>query len=373
MVILDFSKAFDTVPHQKLLHKLEHLGIVGKIKKWLSSFLTNRTQQVVTEGILSSTCSVDSGVPQGTVLGPLLFLCHINDLPLSVTSQARLFADDCLLYRKISTPNDQLQLQEDLKNLEKWAHDWGMRFNATKCYKLQMARSKNPHDFDYNLCGHTLDQVKNNPYLGVILNEKLKWQPHVEKISKKANSVLGFLRRNLRHCHASLKETAYVSLVRPILDYACTVWDPHLAGDVQKLESVQRRAARFVCNDYNPCSSVTQMMSKLNWVPLADRRRDQRLVLMYKTLNNHIAITPDTLDIESNLRTNRRHNTRTLKQQHCSTDTFKFSFAPRTIKDWNDLPDVCVTAPTEENFKATLLKHFRPDNYPPPSNIDTQN
>jgi hypothetical protein len=120
MVILDFSKAFDTVPHRKLLYKLENYGIKGNILKWIQSFLMERSQKVIVEGESSSTCTVDSGVPQGTVLGPLLFLCHINDLPKSVTSQVRLFADDCLLYRPINSFEDHINLQKDLHSLEKW-------------------------------------------------------------------------------------------------------------------------------------------------------------------------------------------------------------------------------------------------------------
>jgi hypothetical protein len=132
IAILDFSKAFDTVPHQRLLAKLDHYGIKGEIKCWIGEFLTNRSQRVTVEGEFSKTVHVDSGVPQGTVLGPLLFLLHINDLPDQVASQVRLFADDCLMYRSIKSEQDHLAFQEDLISLENWAEKWGMKFNATK-------------------------------------------------------------------------------------------------------------------------------------------------------------------------------------------------------------------------------------------------
>ena len=121
VAILDFSKAFDTVPHKKLLHKLEQYGIEGSILAWLKDFLTNRKMKTVVEGEKSDDVKVDSGVPQGTVLGPLMFLCHINDLPDTVKSQVRLFADDCLLYRTIKSQSDHEILQQDLNNLQKWA------------------------------------------------------------------------------------------------------------------------------------------------------------------------------------------------------------------------------------------------------------
>ena len=160
VIILDFFKAFDTVPHEELLSKLESFGITGPIHHWLSTFLTNRFMQVVVGGESSSKVTVDSGVPQGTVLGPLLVLCHINDLPLSLSSQVRLFADDCLLYRKITSQKDHTILQNDLLELEKWATEWGMRFNAKKCYIMSI-NNKSSHF--YSLCDHILQQVNENP------------------------------------------------------------------------------------------------------------------------------------------------------------------------------------------------------------------
>ena len=184
VIILDFSKAFDTVPHEELLTKLESFGITGSIHHWLRTFLTKRYMQVVVDGESSSKVTVDSGVPQGTVLGPLLFLCHINDIPLAVSSQVRLFADDCLLYRKIESQEDHTILQQDLIELEKWASKWGMRFNAKKCYIMSI-NNKSSHF--YSLCNHILQQVSENPYLGITLTENLKWNSQITKTTKKAN------------------------------------------------------------------------------------------------------------------------------------------------------------------------------------------
>ena len=132
--VLEFSKAFDTVPHPHLLKKLQHIGIRGDIYHWLTYFLTERDQGVVMEGCYSNCVHVDSGIPQGTALGPLLFLCHINDLPLSVDSKIRLFADDCLIYREINSIEDKVQLQKYLDSLQDWADNLGMPFNPQKCY-----------------------------------------------------------------------------------------------------------------------------------------------------------------------------------------------------------------------------------------------
>ena len=171
IAVLDLSKAFDTVPHEKLLMKLNHYGIKGPIHSWIRQFLTRRKIKVVVEGESSDEADVESGVPQGTVLGPLLFLCHLNDLPDAVNAKVRLFADDCLLYKEISSEKDQEDLQEDILNLEKWAGRGGMRFNASKCQILQIrARHKL---FSYKMGGIPLQNVNDCLYLGVNLSHDL--------------------------------------------------------------------------------------------------------------------------------------------------------------------------------------------------------
>ena len=134
---------------------------------------------------------VDSGVPQGTVLEPLLFLCHINDLPERVKSQVRLFADDCLLYREINSPTDHHILQNDLKELERWATDWGMNFNAKKCYILPINRKDRSKNYFYQLNNTILQHVDQNPYLGLQFSGDLTWTPHITKIAKKSQPQPG--------------------------------------------------------------------------------------------------------------------------------------------------------------------------------------
>ena len=186
---------------------------------------------------------VESGVPQGTVLGPLMFLCHINDLPDCVKSQVRLFADDCLIYPQIKTQKDHQILQNDLKELEKWAAKLGMRFNAKKCYILSI-RQKSSHF--YQIDGEILQQVDSNPYLGLTISEDLQWKTHITNMTKKANSSLGFLRRNLKYCSEDCKRLSNIALVRSILEYGAVVWDPYQSRDIIAVEKVQRQAARLL-------------------------------------------------------------------------------------------------------------------------------
>ena len=143
MVVLDFSKAFDKVPHKRLMSKLSNYGIRGNTHKWIESFLVHRTQRVVVDGEVSDWAEVQSGVPQGTVLGPILFLAFINDLPRSVKSNTRLFADDCVIYRSVKAEEDCISLQEDLAKLQHWENTWCMSFNLDKCSTISITRKKN--------------------------------------------------------------------------------------------------------------------------------------------------------------------------------------------------------------------------------------
>ena len=156
IVLLDFAKAFDTVPHRRLLKKLHYYGIRDNISKWIEAWLTNRTQCVLLEGESSGSVLVSSGVPQGTVLGPLMFLLYINDIIKNIVSPLRLFADDCLLYRVIDSQEDTFILQQDLDKLSQWVQTWQLRFNIAKCVVIRCTRSLQPIIYDYKLNNHSL-------------------------------------------------------------------------------------------------------------------------------------------------------------------------------------------------------------------------
>ena len=355
MAVLDFSKAFDKVPHARLIGKLQHYGINGQVLSWISAFLAGRTQRVVVEGSFSESSPVSSGVPQGTVLGPLLFLLFINDLPLVLdpATHCRLFADDCLVYREIHCAEDQIQLQRDLLALEQWSTRWGMHFNTKKCNIMTISRST-PLTKLYQLNNSVLQQVDSCDYLGITISEDLGWSENISAKTKKANSRLGFLKRNLKGCPLNLKRTAYVALIRFMLEYGAAVWDPHLRKDIESLERIQRRAARWIEEDYNTRASVTQMMKKLNLDPLQDRRQTARLTLMFKVMHDLVNVPPDDLDLKpADGRTRASHS---LKLHHLqpSTKEHRNSFATRTIPEWNRLPACVAEAGSLDIFKNQL-------------------
>ena len=269
LIQMDFAKAFDKVPHKRLLYKLQWYGITGNIHRWIKSFLTDRSQKVIIEGVSSSPISVTSGVPQGTVLGPLLFLVYVNDLPDCIQhSTIRLFADDCILHWPIQSESHVILLQEDINSLFTWTIIWQMELNIDKCCSMSVTLSR-LHNFScfYHIQNSPLTAVTHCKYLGVIMQSDLRWNMHINQITVKANHTLSLLQRNIKLAPTKTKEL-YKSLVRPQLEYASTVWSPWQNTLINNIEKIQRRAARYVTNDYNPYSSITQLLTALNWEPL---------------------------------------------------------------------------------------------------------
>ena len=361
VLVLDFSKAFDTVPHERLLQKLELYGLHGDLHNWIRSFLTSRSQSVMIDGCHSQEDRVLSGVPQGTVLGPLLFLCHINDLPSVVdpNTAVRLFADDCLLYRSITSPSDQFQLQRDLAALSHWGDCWGMRFNVKKCNVLHLGKTSNSDVRFYELNNTVLSEVSQAKYLGVLISNDMSWSPHIASVVHKSHQRLGFVRRNLRGAPFKYRDTAYQSLVQSQLEYSSSVWDPTLIGEINNIEMVQRRAARWARGKYGVVS-VTALLKDLGWAELADRRQNQRLTLFYKILHNLIAVPPDSVSITPARRSARlSKNQDKLQQPRASYKASPLwrSTVFRTVPQWNALPASVAEADSLQVFRSRLAAH----------------
>ena len=220
---------------------------------------------MVLEGYCSEEVPVTSGVPQGSVLRPILFLVYINDLPEKVKSQVRFFADDTAAYLAIKKPAESKQLQDDLNTLQEWELDWNMEFNPGKCQVIRVTRARMPIPTQYTLHGQTFEIVPSARYLGVDIASDLSWKPYIARITNSANKSLGFLRRNLKAKSPKHREIAYKAIVCPQLEYAAPIWDPRIQEDIQRIEMVQRRAAQWVLSDYSPYSSVSDMLRRLGW------------------------------------------------------------------------------------------------------------
>ena len=354
IILLDFAKAFDKVSHSKLIFKLDYYGLNPEVLNWIKSFLMNRSQQVVLENTKSNSIPVSSGVPQGSVLGPCLFLFFINDLPDCVSSKVRLFADDTILYRKIGCENDSKSLQSDLNKLELWEKDWQMDFNLSKCQSLTISRKNTEIKNIYFLHEKQLEQVSEVKYLGITISHDLKWNAHIDAVCSRAKGVLGFLGRNLKIASNKTKKLAYFSLVRPHVEYCASVWDPYSKKLINKTEMVQRRSARFVLNRWGYKDSVTDMLNILKWPTLAERRKQHRLSMFYKIHHNLVPINFDNLQLETPIGS--QSNSIKYKISPSNTNAHRFSFLPKTILDWNSLPYDVVQMSSVSSFKSALLK-----------------
>ena len=219
-------------------------------------------------------CNVTSGVPQGSVFGPVFFLVYINDITINTHSEIRLF-DDILLYRTIKIPNDHRILQKDLNTLTRWADDWMMEFNIPKCKVMQVTMHHSKSTFIYNMC-NILNTVTKHEYLGICLHHKLSWSLHVDHVQNKANRLLGFLKWNLYNTSTQIKEHVHKQLLLPSIECPA-IWHPYHHTDKNKLEMIQHYAAHFVLNTpwhrQQQNDSVTDMLAYLKWPSLEDWRK----------------------------------------------------------------------------------------------------
>ena len=284
----------DKVPHRRLLYKLDHYGLRGSTHRWISKWPSERSQKVLLDGQSSDPVPVLSGIPQGSVLGLVLFLIFINDLPDNIRSSVRLFADDCVLYRNIKSAIDCLILQDDLNSLAQRETDWQMKFNVAKCHSMRVTRHlPDKHIlFDYTLHLQKLEQVQSAKYLGITIPDNLDWGQHVSEISCKATKTMGFLQRNLALAPRHTKEVAYKTLIRPQLEYAAAIWNPYHKLQVQEVEVVQRTAARWTCRRWRNTSSVGDMLDELEWLSL-DRREQSSLTFFYKIYSGTVSLDKD--------------------------------------------------------------------------------
>ena len=363
LLILDFAKAFDKVAHQRLLRKLDYYGIRDNTLNWVSNWLVGRTQRVVVDGDFSEQASVRSGVPQGTVLGPLLFILYINDIATNTSSSIRLFADDCLLYRVVDRVSDVHELQKDLNQLCSWSSTWQMSFNAGKCTVLTITNKKCPIKFDYSIGNQILNRLKNHPYLGVEISDNLDWTKHIDNTVTKSQRTLNMLRRNLSGCTQDTRALAYKALVRPVLEYASTVWDPYHANQIKKIQAVQRKAARFATGKYDPKVDTDELLKTLQWRSLQERRLIARMTLFHKAIDEEkkaaLELDPYTRHVTSHSRSS---HDRQYAAPRSRLNTQIYSFVPRTIRIWNILPANLVQISDADAFRASLQQQFNMGN-----------
>ena len=357
-IFLDFAKAFDKVPHQRLLFKLKKYGITGTLLTWIESFLTSRKQAVRIKNSVSGIGKVTSGVPQGSVLGPILFLIFINDLPLNITSTAKLFADDTKLYRIIRSINDADMLQQDLNTLVEWCKEWKMVFNITKCHVLHISK-KNPQ-YLYHMDGRLLACSLDTKDLGVTVSNDLKPHSHINNIVKKANQTLGMIKRSFTNINKDIFLLTYKTFIRPGLEYCQSVWSPHLQKDIDLLERVQRRATKMVTGLKD--IPYEERLKKLDLFSLEHRRHRGDMILVYKMAHNLVNIDCNDVIKFKKHTNNRGHSWKLDWKFTPKTDLGRNTFSERVIIPWNKLPESVVNSTDVLSFKRNYDNYIKSKN-----------
>ena len=340
VVFLDISKAFDRVWHHGLLYKLERSGISQSLLQWFKNYLSNRQQRVVINGKTSTWGTINAGVPQGSVLGPLLFLIFINDIVDIVHSKIKLFADDTSLYLTVDNPQLSADiLNGDLSSIDSWSSDWMVTFNALKTDAMLVSRKRNqvfhpPLSFQ----NHQLDNVEQHKHLGIILRSDLRWKDHIDLIIVRASKQLNIMKSLQYLLDRETLEVIYKSFIRPLMEYGSVVWDGCTQGDSQRLESVQLAAARVISGAMLTTPN-DKLYEETGLQTLAKRREINKLIQMYKITHN---LAPEYLrEIIFSNQNQTRRNTRqaeNLPHFRARTDLFDNTFFPCTTRLWNQLP-----------------------------------
>ena len=360
IIYTDFDKAFDSVPHQRLLQKIKNLGIIGRSNTWIRAFLTGRRQQVRVENDFSSWKSVISGIPQGSVLGPILFVIFINDMPDVVSSTCQLFADDAKLFRGIRSNEDIEILQADIDNLIEWSTRWQLPFNINKCKSLHIGSKNKNHIYTMN--GKELQQVKEEKDLGILIDDQLKFHIQTAEAVKKANVVLGIVKKSFIHLDSTTLPLLYKSLVRPHIEYGNVIWGPYFKEDIKAVDMVQRRATKLVPNLRE--MSYEDRLRELKLPSLCHRRRRGDMVYTYKILTSKIDLRKEDFFKTSHLKT--RGHPYKLFKQHATKLPRTQTFSNRIINDWNQLSINTVKAETINAFKENIDNNWCEEKYVTP-------
>ena len=354
VLYLDFAKAFDKVPHKRLLQKCKGVGLDGKLLEWIKVWLSGRKQRVVLNGSASEWSDVLSGVPQGSVLGPTLFLIYINDIDLAVDVTGSVilkFADDTKIAMVVETEEQKDEMQGAITRLMKWSDEWQMLFNLDKCHVMHLGRGNK--EFSYFMGDNRLISVDQEKDLGVTLHKSLKPSIQCSKAALKANQVLGQISRSVTYRDKVTFLRLYKVFVRPHLEYAVTSWRPWSQGDKIVLEKVQQRALKMVTNLQS--RTYEDRLYEAGLTTLEARRDRGDMVVMFRFMTGIDDVDPrlwfDVAGEAMGVRTRQGYGCFNVRQQHSRTEVRRNFFSQRVVSQWNNLPDTIKSVSTVDHFK----------------------
>ena len=342
LLYLDFAKAFDKVPRRRLIEKMQAHSINGKLVQWINNWLSNRKQRVVINGNCSNWAPVYSGVPQGSILGPLAFIIFINDLEdgLDDVTIIRKFADDTKLGQRLSNETDRKILQDGINTLVQWATDWGMEFNVGKCKIVHTGKNNPKHQ--YFMAGQPLTVSDLEKDVGFTLHASLRPHKMTEVAARTGKSVLRQLMQTFKFRDKKVFIQLYKQYVRPHLEFATPVWSPWTQGDIDLLESVQEKAVKQVVGLKS--RGYLERLKELGLTTLQDRRWRFDLIQTYKIIHGLDKVDCGTWfslfgDITNLHMTRLRQDPLNIIPGNiCHTDIRTNFFSKRVISPWNNLP-----------------------------------
>ena len=374
-VYLDISKAFDRVWHNGLIYKLKRCGVSGQLLLLIQSFLSGRRQRTVLNGQSSNWGDISAGVPQGSILGPLLFLVYINDLAIGLKCYVKLFADDTSLFTVVEDSNTAASdMNHDLDLISQWAHTWRMSFNPDpqkQAVELTFSRKKIEIDHPLILFNDIpVKKVTEHKHLGIILDSKLSFSAHIKSAISKARKGIGFLKYLSKYLPRHTLNNLYKLYVRPHLYYGDVIY--HIPAKVcefsqniilsnlmEKLESVQYSAALAVTGTWRGASRE-KLYTELGWESLSSRRWSRRLTLFYKIVNDLTPVyTKDPIPPLHQSQYSLRGQD-VIGRLRARTEKFKSSFYPNCLYEWNKLEPELRLAPSVAIFKKKFLSIIRP-------------
>ena len=359
-VFLDCSKAFDRVWHRGLIHKLKKLGITGILLKWFTSYLEDRSQCVVINGKVSEQRKLEAGVPQGSILGPLLFLIYVNDInDVVTTSQLRLYADDCSLFCSGKNINEiNRNLNEALEKISQWAKDWKITFNAQKTESITFSTRKPRHIEPLVMNNTQIMEVNEHKHLGCILQNNCKWRRQLDNLTINCARKVDIL-RSLKHTLSrKTLEHLYKAFIRPKLEYASCVWGNASLEQLRDVENVQLASMRAITGAIKGTSHEL-IYRELPWETTYERRTNKNLMVYYKIFHTlSPSYLSDILPPKVHLRTTYNlRNKNDIQNTNAKTSLYLNSFIPKISKQWNNLHDEVKYIGSLHDFKKHLEKN----------------
>ena len=351
---VDFQRAFDSISHSKLLHKLISYGISGNLLLWIKAFLYGRTQAVRVGSSISQRCQIISGVPQGSVLGPILFNAFINDIadlfdPLTCT--LKLFADDLKLFTEVTNQNSAANFQSNLNSIYSWSLIWQIGISLTKSFIFEIGI---PHSHQPFSIGTT---VLTSPLtirdLGIIVDPQLKFSNHILEMVKKANQRAALIHRSFLSKNTNNLILAYKTYVRPLLEYASPIWNPSQINLINTIEAVQKKFTKRLPGLSG--LSYPERLTILRLQSLEHRRLQFDLVACFNIVHNQICLDSSDFFIFSPTNRSRGHPFRLIVPL-VKSNIKKHFFSCRVVHPWNHLPSTLVTNPSPIFFKSQLKK-----------------